>query len=145
MNPKIKLIFIACLFLALVIGCKKQDNDGEESDSGEGAPIVDVKVDSVICGSIEDFIIATGKTDVLKRENVATPVAGKILSLKVSEGMSVKPGEVVAVIRTKESESALDGAETLVHDAHSETEKSEAQRALELAKSTQSTVTLRAK
>ena len=145
-NPMPKFIFLACLCGVLSLGCVKRGKEDEESGQGGGAaPVVDVKLDSLIVGSIEDFIIATGKTDVLKRENIASPFGGKILSLKATEGMSVKPGEVVAVIRTKESESAMDGAETLLRTAHSEAEKSEAQRAVELARTTQSTVSLRAK
>ena len=137
-----KLVSVACLFLAAA--CSKHAKEGDEG--GSAAPsVVDVKLDSLVPGTVEDVILATGRTDVLKRETVASPVAGKVLGLKVMEGQAVKAGEVVAVIRTRESESALEGAQTMVREARTATEKQEAQRTLDLAQSTQSTVSLRSK
>lgn len=143
-TSSIGLISFACLLLA--IGCGKHAKD-EEGGSGETktSVIVDVKLDSLISGTVEDIILATGKTDVLKKETVASPVAGKLLGMRVTEGQTVAAGQVVAVVRTKESESALEGAQAMLQAAHTDAEKQEAKRTLDLAQATQSTISLRTK
>ncbi|MDB5051782.1 MAG: heavy metal efflux rane fusion protein CzcB family protein [Fibrobacteres bacterium] len=142
---KTGLIPLGCLILLAACG-RQAKNAGEGGGGESGAPpVVNVKVDSLITGVAEDALLATGRTDVLKKEKVASPVAGKLLAIKVAEGATVKPGEVVAVVRTRESESALEGAQALQREARSDAEKREAQHALELALATQSTLSLRAK
>jgi multidrug efflux system membrane fusion protein len=129
----------------LFSACNKRKNE----EGGEGgtppAPLVQVKLDSLVSGPAEDALIAAGFTDVLKKETISSPVAGKLVQVKVQEGAAVEPGEVVAVVRTRESESALEGSETLLREARTDAEKREAQRARDLALATQSTLALRAK
>ena len=138
------LFALGCLML--LAACGKHAKDAEEGGGESGAPtVVSVKLDSLVSGTAEDALLATGHTDVLRKENVASPVAGKLVSIKPAEGATVRPGEVVAVVRTKESGSALEGAQSLLREARNDTEKREAQRALDLALSTQSTLSLRAK
>jgi multidrug efflux pump subunit AcrA (membrane-fusion protein) len=133
--------------LLFLMACGRNAKDDGEGRGGENAarPIVNVKLDSLVSGLAEDALLSTGRTDVLRRERISAPVAGKVLALKAAEGSTVKPGEVVAVIRTRESESALEGAQTLLREAHGDSEKGEAQRALNLAEATQTTLSLRAK
>lgn len=54
------------------------------------------------------------------------------------------PGEILAVIQTKESQAAIAGAESLVRSAQSPEQKAEARKALDLAKSTENSVAIRA-
>ncbi len=136
-----KSISLLCLLIPL--GCSRHAKEAEEAAAA--APIVEVKLDSLVSGPAEDALFATGRTDVLGKENVASPIAGKLLALKASEGASVKPGQVVALVRTKESESAVEGAQALLNGAGSDAERREAKRALDLALATQSTLSLRAK
>ncbi|MEO8167462.1 MAG: efflux RND transporter periplasmic adaptor subunit [bacterium] len=96
-------------------------------------------------GNIDVVVTATGKTDALQKVKVFSPIAGRILSLKVLEGTAVKIGQVVATIQTRESYAAIAGAEALLNAAQTSVAKEEAQRTLALAKATQSTVSVRAK
>lgn len=135
---------LGCLFL--LAACGKHAKDAEDGGGEASAPtVVSVKLDSLVSGTAEDALLATGRTDVLRKENVASPVAGKLISIKPAEGATVKSGEVVAVVRTRESESALEGAQTLLREARNDGDKREAQRAVDLALATQSTLSLRAK
>jgi RND family efflux transporter MFP subunit len=145
-RPLMRVPSILALLAGLsIVACGKHAKDEGEGGGDAKAPVVEVKLDSLISGAVEDVILATGRTDVLKRETVASPVAGKLLGLKVTEGQSVKAGQVVAVVRTKESESALEGAQAMSREARTAGEKQEAQRTLDLAEATQSTLSLRAK
>ncbi len=94
---------------------------------------------------VEVFIAATGKTNALREEKIFSPIAGRILSLKVLEGTSVKEGSDLITIKTKESQAAVDGAEALLRDAKTAQESTGAQKALQLSLSTQSIVSVRAK
>ena len=79
------------------------------------------------------------------KKKLLAPVAGWIVSLKALEGTSFRTGEVMAVIRPKEAQAAIAGAEALLRGAQTETQKVEAQRALALAQESQPGIEVRAK
>jgi RND family efflux transporter MFP subunit len=138
--------FIQFLFILsfVLIGCSKKPGDDEESQPSIPA-IVAVRTASVSQGNIDVVVTASGKTEAFRNVKVFSPIAGRILSLKVLEGAQVKSGDVLATILTKESYAAIAGAEALLQSAQSEVAKEEARRAAALARSTQSTVSVRAK
>lgn len=136
---------VSLVALLLVAACTKDAKDGEASGSPASPTLVEVKLDSLVSAKVEDAIPATGRTDVLKRETVASPVVGKLITMKVAEGEAVKAGQVVASVRTKESQSALEGAEVNLREARTPVEKLEAQRVFDLAQATQSLIPLRTK
>ncbi len=138
-------IWIAACACACLLACGRHAKDAEEEGGAAAPAVVDVKLDSLIVGPVEEVVTAPGRTDVLRKETIASPVAGKVLALKVAEGATVRPGQVVAVVRTKESESALEGAQSLLNEARTEAARGEARRALELAQSTQTALSLRTK
>jgi RND family efflux transporter MFP subunit len=80
----------------------------------------------------------------LREEKIFSPITGKILSLEAIENVTVHKGDVIATIRTKESQAAIDGAEVLVRSASSVQQRSAAERALLLADSTQTVVVVKA-
>jgi multidrug efflux pump subunit AcrA (membrane-fusion protein) len=137
------MLLMGCVFLLSACDKRGQEEGGE--GGSPQSPIVQVRLDSLVSGPAEDALIATGLTDVLRKESIASPVAGKLIRLKAQEGATVKAGETVAMVRTRESESALEGAETLLREARTDAEKREAERARDLALATQSTLALRAK
>jgi membrane fusion protein (multidrug efflux system) len=134
------LVFIAVTFTA----CKQKQGGEEGAGDSATPPVVSVKIAPVHRGSLEDFITATGKIEVIRKQKVISPVTGTLLSLKALEGMSVEQGDVLATIRPREAQTAIIGAEALIQSARTEAERREAQKALELATSTQNTVTVRA-
>ena len=135
-------------FLTLIVnGCSKKQADSDDDKDSDATPpsLVAVKTAEVTAGTMDITASATGKTEALKNEKVLSPIAGRILSLKVLAGMPVKTGDIIATIQTKESYAGISGAEALLSAATTPEGRAEAQRTLDLAKSTQSTVTVRAK
>lgn len=145
MNSARRSGILVPLVVSLISGCThKHAGDDEESQSAVPA-VVAVKVAPLIKGNIDVVVTATGKTDALRRVKVFSPIAGRIQSLNAVEGLPVKIGDILAVIQSKESYAAIAGAEALLQSAHTPEEKSEAERTLSLAKSTQNSVSVHAR
>jgi len=123
----------------LIDGCRQKLGDDEDDPLATKA-IVSVKVGTV---SEQDAIVivdALGKTDALRKEKSYTPIAGRIIALKALEGTKVKKGDILAIIQTKESEATILGAESMLKSAMTAEQKSEAERILKLARSTQNSI-----
>ena len=128
------------LTLAIVYcGCASKSSESEETHA---TPIVPVTVATVQTRTMQDVIDVTGKTDVLHKEKIFSPVAGRLISLKGVEGTVFAEGDVMATILPREAQSALIGAEAMLRDATTEAQKVEARRALTLAQQSQSTIRL---
>lgn len=136
------LLAAALVLLCCTAGCSHRSSEDEASAP---PPVVSVKTARVSTGDAVITVAATGRTDALKKEKIFTPVAGRLLVLKALEGTSFKEGDLMAVIRTKESQSAITGAEALLRGAATPEQEAEARKALGLAQSSQGTVELRAK
>lgn len=136
------LLAAALILLCCTGGCSHRSSEDEESAI---PPVVPVKTARISTGDAVITVAATGRTDALRKEKIFSPVAGRVLVLKALEGTSFKEGDLMAVIRTKESQSAITGAEALVRGAATPEQQAEARRALALAQSSQGTVELRAK
>src|SRR5512135_1386518 len=95
------------LLLALVaVGCSgKHGNEDEESQTSAHA-VVRVDVAPVRRADVDVVVVATGKTDALRRVKVLSPIAGRIQSLTVVEGSAVRTGAVLAVIQSREAQAA---------------------------------------
>jgi RND family efflux transporter MFP subunit len=140
---KHRLAFLTLLLLfASIAGCSSS-RSAEEGNSSI-SPIVAVKVAEIKSADIPVTLTALGKTNALREEKIFSPITGKILSLKALENMPVHKGDVIATIRTKESQAAIDGAEILIRSATTDQQRSAAERALLLADSTQTVVVVRA-
>ena len=138
--------FLITLLFALsfiVVGCAKK-TASEEDEGGNVKATVAVKTISLHRGEMATFVESVGKVDALRKQKLFSPVAGKVTSLTALEGAAVAAGEVLAVIQTKESQSAIAGAEVLLRSSKSPEQKAEAQKALDLAKSSESSVAIRA-
>jgi len=97
--------------LVLASACGKQ----EPAEKVEQAP-VRVRATSPSRGSISDTVEATGETAALRTLRVASPIAGRVVRLDVRPGDSVHAGEVVARLRTAESDAAVRGLSALGAD-----------------------------
>jgi multidrug efflux pump subunit AcrA (membrane-fusion protein) len=125
-------------------GCHQKQSDEEGRESAANA-VVSVQVRAVSERDAVVMVEALGKTDALRKEKSYAPIAGRIVALKALEGTEVKKGDLLAVIQTKESEAAILGAESILKSAATARQKSEAERTLELAHATQSSVNVSAK
>lgn len=138
------LLFRCFALLILLAGCARQG--AEEDQNGNGnSPLVAVRCAPILAGNAIRAVTATGRTDLLRKEKIFAPVGGVILELRVLEGAKVRAGEEVAVILTRESQSAITGAEELARSARDERQRAEAERALRLAKDAQNKVTVTAR
>ena len=138
--------FLITLLFALsfiVVSCAKK-TASEEDEGGNVKATVAVKTISLHRGEMATVVESVGKVDALRKQKLFSPVAGKVTSLTALEGAAVAAGEVLAVIQTKESQSAIAGAEVLLRSSKSPEQKAEAQKALDLAKSSESSVAIRA-
>lgn len=138
-----KKLLLFSLFLCIT-GCTHRNAD-EDAQTQASSPVVSVKTTVITKGDVTVGINATGKTDAVRKEKLSAPVAGKILSVKTLEGTPVKAGDVLATLLTRESQAAIAGAEALLRSAQTDREKSQARRALELARSSQNVITIRTK
>ena len=126
-------LFILLTAGVIVASCaRRQENDDQPNETVEAK--VPVKTALVSEGQANIMVHAVGKTDALRKEKVYAPIAGIVSSLRIQEGSSVKAGQTIALIRTKESQAAIAGAEALLQSATTDAQKGEAQRALDLAK-----------
>jgi RND family efflux transporter MFP subunit len=105
--------------------------------------IVSVKFQSVLTGSIALEEKISGRTDVKQRNKIVSPIAGKIIAINGIAGTRMRAGAIVAVIRTKESDAAISGAQILMSQAQTRRQKAEAQRILNLSISKQNAVYLK--
>jgi multidrug efflux pump subunit AcrA (membrane-fusion protein) len=139
------LIMTSTMCLAIIAGgCGKKTGSDEEGGGEHAKATVAVKATTVRRGDMEVTIRATGKVDALRKQKLFSPVAGRITSLMALEGISVRSGDILAVIQTKESQATILGAESLIRSAKTDEQRVEAQRALDMAKSTANSVAIRA-
>ena len=129
------------LFLSL-FGCNRPKEESEDAPAVNVR--VPVKISRLVQGNIESTVTAFGSTDALRKEKVVSPVVGRVILLKVLEGSLVKAGEVMIILRTREAQAAIEGAQALLRSATTERQKQEAKRALALADSLQPQITMRA-
>jgi membrane fusion protein (multidrug efflux system) len=125
----------------LVLGCSANSKDPAES-----VPDIVLSVEAMplSSGTVNETVSATGRTAVSGEEIVVSPVTGTVVSVNVKAGSSVKSGGEVAVIRTRDSEASITGAERLLVEAKTETQKENAQKALEVAQANQQLVPIEA-
>jgi multidrug efflux pump subunit AcrA (membrane-fusion protein) len=139
------LILTSTICLVLIAGgCGKKTSSDEEGGGEHAKATVAVKTATIRRGDMEITLRATGKVDALRKQKLFSPVAGRVTSLMALEGISVKPGDIMAIIQTKESQATILGAESLIRSAKTDEQKAEAQRALEMAKTSENSVAIRA-
>ena len=136
--------FLILSTLLFIDGCRQKPGDDEGNQSAAKATVT-VKVGSVTERDAIVIVDAMGKTDALRKEKMYAPITGRIVALNVLEGTEVKTGDVLAIIQTKESEATILGARSMLNSAVNSEQKSEAERILKLAQSTQNSVHVLAK
>ncbi len=136
---KTRMWAMIAAIVVVTAGCREREAPQEE----RGTPRVPVTVAAVRIGPIARVLRLTGRTQVLRQENIAAPIAGVIVSLRVLEGARVSEGDTLAVVRTRESQAAIDGARAARSRAQGAA-RTAAERALALAERNATDVALRA-
>ncbi len=138
--------YVVCMLIMVTAaavhhGCSKKSSGEEESRAS--SPVVEVRVAPVTRGDVEETIVAEGTTDAVRKEKIVSPIAGTAIVVNGIVGSPVHAGDTVAVIRSRESEAAIEGAKMLVEAAKTEAQKEEARRSFHLAVSSQSVAAAR--
>lgn len=132
------LIPIACL-AGVFIGCSK-----EPASDFPAAVRVAVKTAVIHTGQIEETVAATGATILRREAQLRSPISGILAEFKFFNGDKLNVGEIVARVRTKESQASLAGAEELVRSAKTDKQREESRKALTLAQAAANTIYIRA-
>jgi HlyD family secretion protein len=93
-----------------------------------------VKVATVERATLALTVSGPGRTDALVQQKVRAPFKGILKELRVADGDRVRKGQVLAVLVSQESQSALTGAEALLRAGRTPEEQSDARRAVQLAR-----------
>lgn len=100
-NTLITLIFT----VLITFSCAKK-----ETEQVDQTPVVTVKTSSVKSGEIENTITLNGKTVILNKTTVTSPITGYVLKMNIKYGDVVTKNEVLFEIQTKENK-ALENSE----------------------------------
>jgi RND family efflux transporter MFP subunit len=134
--------FLVVASLIMLCGCSRKAPN-EDQGGATRPPVVDVRVSRVASGDMEEMIVVEGTTDALRRERIASPIAGVVVSMRGIAGSAVRAGDTLAVIRSRESQAAIDGANFMLRAAKTEAQRAEARRSYELAVSSQNAAAVR--
>ena len=85
-------------------------------------------------GNIAITVTGPGRTDALDLQKVRAPFTGILTLLRIAVGDHVGAGQVVAAVVNQPSQAALIGAEAMLRSASTPAQRSDAERALVLAK-----------
>ena len=88
----------------------------------------------VIEQTLVQTVVATGRIAAVSRAQVSSPVTGVILERRIREGDSVKPGNVLAILRADDLEAGLREAEAALTQLQ-QTSRPQAQASLREAQS----------
>ena len=114
----------------LAAGCGSRS----ETEEADAKPVVSVRVQPLEVRDFDDVVVAQGQWRSAGDLPVAAPFAAVVESLGPRVGDSVRPGERIGWLVTRESRAALKGAELLALEARDAESRGEAGRALELAR-----------
>jgi len=117
------------LLLVLAAGCSR--GSGEEAQS-EGAP-VPVRMMGLEKRLFHDVLSVPGQWQSGSELIINAATAGQLEDLRVAVGDRVTVGQRVGTLIPRDSWAGLQGAMILVREAHTPTERADAQRALHLA------------
>jgi multidrug efflux pump subunit AcrA (membrane-fusion protein) len=130
----------AWLVLVALAGCAKPS----VPDAGPAHLGTPVKTAAVVRANLDVTVRGPGRTDALEQQKVRAPFKGMLRELRVADGDLVTDHQIVAVLVSQESESALNGARALLQIAQTPQQRADAERALALAKRGLVTTALRA-
>jgi multidrug efflux pump subunit AcrA (membrane-fusion protein) len=138
-----KLSSLLLLLLGSVIGCGKKESDSGEAATSHISAKVAVEATTVITGNVPEQLVVTGHTEATRQEKLVAPIAGRLLSLNGLEGDVVNAGELVATIQSKEAQSSEEGAQVMLAEAKTPSERAQAERMITLAKKDQNGMQVR--
>ncbi len=142
-----RLRCLVVLAAAALAACHQGGDSSTAAPSVPAAPpaaeATPVRTARVALADLSETVSAPGRTEALVRQQVRAPFAGTLTSLTVVVGDTVTEGERVGALVARDTEAALNGAETMLRDARTPADRADAERALELARANQVVTPLR--
>ncbi len=124
----------AAALLALAGGCRRGGTpSGPVDRPASAAAGTPVRVATVATADLPDLVTGPGRTAAIVEQKVRVPFAGTLVQLSVADGDTVRKGDVLGTVVSRDSEAALAGAREMARQARTESERRDAARALELA------------
>lgn len=138
--PRLARAMGAILALAAIPSCsrgKSTTTDSTASTTGAVDGVTSatpVHMAAVERGNIAITVSGPGRTDALDVQKIRAPFTGTLTSLRAVVGERVGSGQVIGSIVSQPSQAALSGAQAMLGAASTPAERSDAQRALTLAR-----------
>jgi multidrug efflux pump subunit AcrA (membrane-fusion protein) len=127
-------VLTAAAVFVLAAGCRKGGVEpSPAADAGDAPRGTPVRVALVSTADLAEVVTGPGRTVAIVRQQVRVPFASTLVELRVTDGDTVRKGDVLGSIVSRESEAALAGAREMAREARKPAEKSDAARALQLA------------
>jgi RND family efflux transporter MFP subunit len=149
MGDPVRLLFI--LPVAASIACSPdatpEGSAAAAPPAGDGMPTsaaTPVHIAAVRRGDLAVVVSGPGRTEALDVQKVRAPFTGTLASLLVAIGDRVGDGQVIGGMVAQASQAALIGAESMMRAATTPDQRSDAERALALAKQNLIQASLRA-
>jgi multidrug efflux pump subunit AcrA (membrane-fusion protein) len=126
----IRSLAIGAILCAALAGCARTDGEGESTAD----PVVEVRAVPVARRTFVPSVDAPGRWRSAGELVLSAPFAGVVQSVGVQVGDAVRAGQTLGTLVTRESQAALEGARILSESARDPAARSEAARALALAR-----------
>ncbi len=154
-----EVVVKSALLVGALAGCSHGGSANNEAGAGSAAPrrtdtvvskdngaaaATPVRMASITRGSLSVIVSGPGRTDALNVQKVRAPFAGTLESLTVVIGDRVRSGQKVGALINQTSQATLSGAQVMQRDAKTPAQRSDANRALELARESLVQTALRA-
>lgn len=102
-------IFLLALLSSVFAACRSTPAGDESDDASAPAPVMAVTGAKVMIGSIASEERLLGQTAAMRHLIIRAPAAGRVMGLTLQTGDSVRRGQVIAHIRSREVEAAENG------------------------------------
>jgi HlyD family secretion protein len=125
------------LVTTLLAGCggrgQPRDSAAAQADTSLEGAATPVRTAAIRLATLGITVRAPGHTEVLRPLHVRAPFSGTVAALRVADGDRVLRGATLGTLVSRSSAAALVGARAMLDAARTETERQDAQRAIDLA------------
>lgn len=127
-----RTLFALALALAFAGACRKAEDPATTAEAAADSPSP-VKVAPISRRTLTEVISGPGHTAALMQQKVRAPFAGTLVELRAADGDTVRRGQAVGAVVSRETEAALSGAREMLREARTPGERADAERAVALA------------
>ena len=135
-SPRTVHAAVAIIVVATISACSRGAGaTADSTSSADGAAAATpVHMATVSVGNIDITVSGPGQTNALDLQKIRAPFTGTLTSLRAVVGERVGAGQVIGSIVSQPSQAAVTGAQAMLSAASTPTERSDAARAVTLAR-----------